>query len=159
MFCSRKVVPWQSDPFVFLTSVWRQFRSRFLAKKRRISQLLGYRTRVKKFTRLSEIARSVGQNQGYKICSYKEILSIGSGGTKEYTNSPHFPIICHTIKIWTNFKILTNFFSVVANFFYFIKVYIFEISLKFCVDWYIESLYLSNLKISHFSNWLLHLCH
>ena len=51
---------------------WRQlddsFDTVFLAKKRRPSPLRRNSARVKKFFKLSGIARSVGQNQGYKIC-------------------------------------------------------------------------------------------
>ena len=78
----------------------------FLAKNRRPSPLRGLRTRVKKFSKLSGSARSIEQNQGYKICSYKKILSGSPNGAQEYINPPHFPIICHTMKIWTNFKLL-----------------------------------------------------
>ena len=71
----------------------------FLAKNRRPSPLRGLRTRVKKFSQLSGSARSIEQNQGYKICSYKKILSGSPKGAQEYMISPHFPIICHTMKI------------------------------------------------------------
>ena len=71
----------------------------FLAKNRRPSPLRGLRTRVKKFSPLSGSARSIEQNQGYKICSYKKILSGSPKQPQEYTIFPHFPIICHTMKI------------------------------------------------------------
>ena len=78
----------------------------FLAKNRRPSPLRGLRTRVKKFSQLSGSARSIEQNQGYKICSYKEILSGSHKGAQEGPYPLHFPIICHTMKICTNFKLL-----------------------------------------------------
>ena len=71
----------------------------FLAKNQRPSPLRGLRTRVKKFSQLSGSARSIEQNQGYKICPYKKILSGSPNGAQEYINPPHFPIICHTMKI------------------------------------------------------------
>ena len=93
----REVVTSQSDTNVFLTSVRWQFRCRFLAKKRRTRPLRRNMTRVKRFFHLSGIARSVGENQGYKIPS-----------ATLFSPEP--------VKFATNLKILRISSVVIANF-------------------------------------------
>ena len=76
-FCENRMWKYDFAEKLWLCKVvpkyfWRQlnvtFDTIFLAKKRRPSPLRRNGTRVKKFFKLSGIARSVGENQGYKIC-------------------------------------------------------------------------------------------